>query len=54
LHPEHPAYGVPRRGWRDRQVEILNPKTGGVAWLCPEVSELALSEYIAAQLNGPI
>ena len=37
------------KGWRDRLVKILNPNTGGVAGLCLEVNDLAISKYIAGR-----
>lgn len=37
------------RGWRDRLVRIANPNTRGVAGLCLEVNDLAISKYVAGR-----
>jgi hypothetical protein len=37
------------RGWRDRLVRILNPNTNGIAGLCLEVHDLAISKYVAGR-----
>jgi hypothetical protein len=34
-------------GWRARLVSVKNPNTGGVAGLCLEVHDLAISKYVA-------
>lgn len=39
---------LPRR-WRDRLVPVSNPNTAGVVGLCLEVSDLAISKYIAGR-----
>lgn len=36
-------------GWRDRLVRIENPNTGGVAGLCLEVHDLAISKHAAGR-----
>jgi len=49
------AQGVSERtatlpaGWRTRLVRIPNPNTSGVVGLCLEVSDLAISKYIAGR-----
>jgi hypothetical protein len=49
------AQGVSERtatlpaGWRDRLVRVANPNTRGVAGLCLEVHDLALSKYVAGR-----
>jgi hypothetical protein len=37
------------RGWRDRLVRISNPNTRGVAGLCLDVHDLAISKYVAGR-----
>ena len=37
------------RGWRDRLVRIANPNTSGVAGLCLEVHDLAISKHVAGR-----
>ena len=37
------------RGWRDRLVRIENPNTRGVAGLCLEVHDLAISKHVAGR-----
>lgn len=37
------------KGWRDRLVRIENPNTGGVAGLCLEVHDLAISKHVAGR-----
>ena len=37
------------RGWRERLVRISNPNTLGVAGLCLEVHDLAISKYVAGR-----
>jgi hypothetical protein len=37
------------RGWRDRLVRIENPNTAGVAGLCLEVHDLAISKHVAGR-----
>lgn len=37
------------RGWRTRLVSVKNPNTGGVAGLCLEVHDLAISKYVAGR-----
>lgn len=37
------------RGWRQRLVRILNPNTDGIAGLCLEVHDLAISKYVAGR-----
>lgn len=37
------------KGWRDRLVRIENPNTGGVAGLCLEVHDLAISKHAAGR-----
>jgi hypothetical protein len=37
------------RGWRDRLVKISNQNTRGVAGLCLEVHDLAISKYVAGR-----
>ena len=37
------------RGWQRRLVRIENPHTGGVAGLCLEVHDLAISKYVAGR-----
>ena len=44
---EHTA--VLPRGWRDRLVPICNPNTNNVVGLCLEVSDLAISKYVAGR-----
>lgn len=36
-------------GWRERLVRIENPNTNGIAGLCLEVNDLAISKYIAGR-----
>jgi hypothetical protein len=49
------AQGVDERtatlpqGWRDRLVRISNPNTRGVAGLCLDVHDLAISKYVAGR-----
>jgi len=44
---EHTA--VLPRGWRDRLVRITNPNSHGIAGLCLEVHDLAISKYVAGR-----
>lgn len=37
------------RGWRGRLVRLENPNTGGIAGLCLEVHDLAVSKYVAGR-----
>lgn len=37
------------RGWLQRLVRILNPNTNGIAGLCLEVHDLAISKYVAGR-----
>ena len=37
------------KGWRDRLVRIENPNTHGVAGLCLEVHDLAISKHVAGR-----
>lgn len=37
------------RGWRDRLIRVSNPNTRGVAGLCLEVHDLAISKYVAGR-----
>lgn len=37
------------RGWQQRLVRIENPNTGGIAGLCLEVHDLAISKYVAGR-----
>ena len=37
------------KGWRQRLVRIENPNTGGIAGLCLEVHDLAISKYVAGR-----
>jgi hypothetical protein len=37
------------RGWRARLVSVKNPNTEGVAGLCLEVHDLAISKYVAGR-----
>ncbi len=37
------------RNWRKRLVRIENPNTGGIAGLCLEVHDLAISKYVAGR-----
>jgi uncharacterized nucleotidyltransferase DUF6036 len=37
------------RGWRDRLVKISNPNSRGVAGLCLDVHDLAISKYVAGR-----
>jgi hypothetical protein len=37
------------RGWRTRLVRVLNPNTNGIAGLCLEVHDLAISKYVAGR-----
>jgi hypothetical protein len=37
------------RAWRDRLVRIENPNTRGIAGLCLEVHDLAISKYVAGR-----
>jgi hypothetical protein len=37
------------RGWRQRLVRIVNANTNGVAGLCLEVHDLAISKYVAGR-----
>jgi hypothetical protein len=36
-------------GWRERLIRIENSNTGGVAGLCLEVNDLAISKYVAGR-----
>lgn len=36
-------------GWRDRLIRIENPNTRGVAGLCLEVHDLAISKHVAGR-----
>ena len=36
-------------GWRSRLVRVENPNTNGIAGMCLEVHDLAISKYIAAR-----
>jgi hypothetical protein len=36
-------------GWRDRLIRIANPNTNGIAGLCLEVHDLAISKYVAGR-----
>lgn len=37
------------RGWKTRLVRVENPNTGGIAGLCLEVHDLAISKYVAGR-----
>jgi hypothetical protein len=37
------------RGWRERLVRIANPNTRGIAGLCLEINDLAISKYVAGR-----
>jgi hypothetical protein len=37
------------RGWRDRLVRIVNANTQGIAGLCLEVHDLAISKHVASR-----
>lgn len=37
------------RGWRERLVRVENPNTRGIAGLCLEVHDLAISKYVAGR-----
>jgi hypothetical protein len=37
------------RGWQRRLVRIENPNTGGIAGLCLEAHDLAISKYVAGR-----
>jgi len=37
------------RGWQRRLIRIENPNTGGIAGLCLEVHDLAISKYVAGR-----
>lgn len=37
------------RDWRQRLVKVLNPNTNGIAGLCLEVHDLAISKYVAGR-----
>lgn len=37
------------KGWRDRLVRIENPNTRGIAGLCLEVHDLAISKHVAGR-----
>ncbi len=37
------------RGWRRRLVKVLNANTNGIAGLCLEVHDLAISKYVAGR-----
>jgi hypothetical protein len=37
------------KGWRRRLVRIENPNTGGIAGLCLEAHDLAISKYVAGR-----
>jgi hypothetical protein len=36
-------------GWRDRLIRVSNPNTRGIAGLCLEVHDLAISKYVAGR-----
>jgi hypothetical protein len=36
-------------GWRNRLVRVENPNTNGIAGLCLEVHDLAISKYVAGR-----
>jgi hypothetical protein len=44
-----PSTATLPRGWRKRLVRIKNENTGGIAGLCLEVHDLAMSKYVAAR-----
>ncbi len=44
-----PETAVLPAGWEDRLVRIDNPNTNGVAGLCLDVHDLAVSKYVAAR-----
>jgi hypothetical protein len=44
-----PATATLPRGWRRRLVRIKNENTGGIAGLCLEAHDLALSKYVAGR-----
>ncbi|MFQ5660789.1 MAG: DUF6036 family nucleotidyltransferase [Gammaproteobacteria bacterium] len=44
-----PETAILPQGWEDRLVRILNENTSGVAGLCLEVHDLAISKYIACR-----
>jgi uncharacterized nucleotidyltransferase DUF6036 len=37
------------KGWRDRLIRVENPNTAGVAGLCLEVHDLAISKHVAGR-----
>jgi hypothetical protein len=37
------------KGWRERLVRVENANTGGIAGLCLEVHDLAISKYVAGR-----
>jgi hypothetical protein len=37
------------KGWRRRLVRVFNANTGGIAGLCLEVHDLAVSKYVAGR-----
>lgn len=37
------------RGWQKRLVKVLNPNTRGIAGLCLDVHDLAISKYVAGR-----
>jgi hypothetical protein len=44
-----PSTAILPRGWRRRLVRIKNENTGGIAGLCLEVHDLAISKYVAGR-----
>jgi len=44
-----PSTATLPRGWRRRLVRVENENTGGVAGLCLEVHDLAVSKYVAGR-----
>ena len=44
-----PDTAILPKGWQRRLVRIENPNTGGIAGLCLEVHDLAISKYVAGR-----
>jgi hypothetical protein len=44
-----PDTAILPKGWKQRLVRIENPNTGGIAGLCLEVHDLAISKYVAGR-----
>ena len=44
-----PDTAILPKGWQPRLIRIENPNTGGIAGLCLEVHDLAISKYVAGR-----